>query len=92
MCGISGFLSDKKISDKIIFDTLNLMKNRGPDSKGFERFFFGDYQASFLATRLKIVDRKTRSDQPMKFGNSIIIFNGEIYNLQKLRDTLKKKN
>ena len=91
MCGISGFLSDKKISDKIIFDTLNLMKNRGPDSKGFERFFFGDYQASFLATRLKIVDRKTRSDQPMKFGNSIIIFNGEIYNLQKLRDTLKKK-
>ena len=35
MCGIAGYIGNKKISDISIQQCLELMYNRGPDSKGF---------------------------------------------------------
>ena len=35
MCGIAGYIGAKKINNKVINSTLNIMKNRGPDNQDF---------------------------------------------------------
>ena len=89
MCGISGYFGEKKINlvKKKIIDSL---KHRGPDNQSI----FESYKKSkvFLAfSRLSIIDLNSRSNQPYKYKNLIICFNGEIYNFKKIRNELKKK-
>ena len=67
------------------------MKNRGPDNQSFKKFEFNKKSLYFFSSRLKIVDRNDRSNQPMTFGNITIIFNGEIYNHEELREKILKK-
>ena len=87
MCGISGFLGRKKISKVLINKTLASMKNRGPDHQGYNHLSFGENNFYLLSSRLKIVDRNVRSNQPMEMDDLTIIYNGEIYNI----DEIKKK-
>ena len=87
MCGISGYLGREKISNDLIYKTLLSMRNRGPDHQGYEHISFGENNLYLLSSRLKIVDRNIRSNQPMKMDDLTIIYNGEIYNL----DEVKKK-
>ncbi len=92
MCGISGFISKKKlIRDNAIINTLRLMKNRGPDYYSTYNETVLDKNISLLHTRLKIIDIKDRSNQPFRYKNFILIFNGEIYNYVELREKLKKR-
>ena len=89
MCGIfasiNNFLSDKQI-DFI----LNDLGNRGPDACGVYRNKKLNF--TLLHTRLKIVDLDDRSNQPLIVRNRYVcIYNGEIYNLEKLREQLVKK-
>ena len=42
MCGISGYIGQKKLSSAIIKKTLFAMKNRGPDSQAFQHEFLGN--------------------------------------------------
>ena len=62
-------------------------KSRGPD--------FTDYFKSVNYTvshnRLAIIDPEDRSNQPFKFKNLILSFNGEIYNFMELKEKLKIK-
>lgn len=85
MCGISGFIGKKKISNELIIKTLASMKNRGPDHQGFNHFTFGNNNLYLLSSRLKIVDRNARSNQPMKMDELTIIYNGEIYNIEEVK-------
>ena len=87
MCVISGYLGREKISNDLIYKTLLSMRNRGPDHQGYEHISFGENNLYLLSSRLKIVDRNIRSNQPMKMDDLTIIYNGEIYNL----DEVKKK-
>jgi asparagine synthase (glutamine-hydrolysing) len=85
MCGINGF----NWEDKVLIKRMNTaISHRGPDSEGF----FVD-KVSFGHRRLSIIDLSERGNQPM-FNNSgtlCIIFNGEIYNFQEIKDRLKRK-
>ena len=63
------------------------LKNRGPDEKGM----WHDNNAFFLHTRLKILDLKKTSSQPMEYGNFVLSYNGEIYNFNELKNILIKK-
>jgi len=36
MCGIAGFFGNREVSENLIFNTLEKMKNRGPDSQNFK--------------------------------------------------------
>ncbi len=64
----------------------NLLEHRGPDQFGF---YNGDI-LKILFNRLSIIDLSKRSNQPFKFKNFLIVFNGEIYNYIELKKELKK--
>ena len=90
MCGISGILSLKKEREdlKKSIELMNSkLKHRGPDGKGVwqnEKSYIG-----MGHTRLSIIDLDNRSSQPMSINNLVITFNGEIYNYDILKKSLK---
>ena len=88
MCGIAGFINDKKDKKKIIKDMTDRIIHRGPDAEGF----YIDDNIALGHRRLSIIDLKG-GDQPIynEDKSIVIIFNGEIYNYLELKDELIKK-
>ena len=90
MCGISGFINRTGLdSSRLIDNFLVSINHRGPDSNGV---WFDQNQSVYLGhTRLSIVDLSDTGCQPMlsKDGRYILVFNGEIYNYNKLRQLLQ---
>ena len=68
------------------------MNSRGPDDKGFYEKKNLNYKIKLFHSRLRIIDDNTRSNQPYKFKNYVMIYNGELYNYREIRNTLKKFN
>ena len=92
MCGIAGYIGNKSFSKNTILNLLKLMKKRGPDSQKFLKKKIN--KNSFLNlffSRLSIIDANKRSDQPFKYKNLTLVFNGEIYNYKELKILLKNK-
>ena len=88
MCGFVGFCS-KNVKDKnVIKEMNNQIIHRGPDSDGY----YFDKDVNFGFRRLSIIDLHEGS-QPIlnESGDTAIIFNGEIYNYQELREDLIAK-
>ena len=86
MCGIAGYLGTNFIKINSLNKTLDLMKVRGPDNQSHIKInISNDIKINLLHSRLNIIDLNIRSNQPMKFNNNIIIFNGEIYNYLELK-------
>ena len=87
MCGIAGFthLHGSRQPDRILAATLSI-KHRGPDQHGA----WESDTVSLGAVRLKIQDL-TGGDQPIIFGDHVIVFNGEIYNHQEVRRELEQR-
>src|SRR6516165_2936417 len=85
MCGILGSVNTPY--DNAILDTI---KHRGPDDFGIETFPIADNTVILSQRRLSIIDLSPAGHQPMSTscGNYSIIFNGEIYNYQDLKDKL----
>jgi asparagine synthase (glutamine-hydrolysing) len=88
LCGIVGF-THKDWSPPLdrIRNATSTLIHRGPDQQGV-------YQSPFCslgATRLKIIDLE-HGDQPIvtEDGNTVIVFNGEIYNHLEVRAELEK--
>jgi asparagine synthase (glutamine-hydrolysing) len=89
MCGIVGIFSKTQV-DKSIVETMNeAIIHRGPDSDGF---YFNE-KIGLAMRRLKIIDLST-GDQPIynEDRSILIIFNGEIYNFQEIRELLSEKH
>jgi asparagine synthase (glutamine-hydrolysing) len=90
MCGIAGYIGDKKISKDIICRTLQKMKHRGPDHADYKEFKRSDNRYIYLLhARLSIIDLDKRSHQPFVVGSKSLIFNGEIYNYLELRKNME---
>ena len=85
MCGISGYIGRKHLEKSLIQKTLNAMKNRGPDHQDYKQLLLGSNNLYLLSSRLKIVDRNQRSNQPMYYDKLTIVFNGEIYNITEIK-------
>ena len=64
------------------------LRHRGPDFQGSVQA--GDGCVGLTAARLAILDLSPCGRQPMRSadGRHVIVFNGEIYNFQELRDEL----
>ena len=85
MCAVFGILGDYASSTARA--ALSAMAHRGPDYCGIveqERLFFAH-------NRLAIRDLHERAHQPLRHGNILLGFNGEIYNHQEIADTLGLK-
>ena len=91
MCGIAGYMGRRRVDLSRIHETLELMKNRGPDHQGFKVFESSNSVVALLHSRLGIIDLDARSNQPFTRGEASLVFNGEIYNYIELREELKKK-
>lgn len=86
MCGILGALN----FDGDFESSLDLIKHRGPDAGSVfqhKNIFLGH-------RRLKVIDLSDSANQPMTSndGRYTIIFNGEIYNFESIRNDLVKLN
>ncbi len=86
MCGIVGFTVNTDNSDKIICDMMDRIRHRGPDAEGR----YVDNDIALGHRRLSIIDVSNAGDQPIynEDGSLVIVFNGEIYNYQSIRDEL----
>ena len=95
MCGIAGYITKKKYSNFSFKETSknlgNLMKNRGPNQQGSLTFSSSTYNINLFSSRLSIIDLDKRSDQPFKYEDLILIYNGELYNYLEIKSFLKKK-
>ncbi len=92
MCGILGIsVLNESINKNAFIEALDMLTHRGPDSSGI---WFGDSNENALGfKRLSIIDLSSNANQPMQSscGNYNIVFNGEIYNFVKIRNTLLNK-
>ncbi|MDO4742707.1 MAG: asparagine synthase (glutamine-hydrolyzing) [bacterium] len=93
MCGISGFVNIKGSADissciSMIQATLSA---RGPDESGS----YTSEHATLIHTRLAVIDVEN-GKQPMSYNDQgmiyTIVYNGELYNTQEIKDELKKSN
>ena len=91
MCGILGEISKDKVNKEKWLEACETQKHRGPDSQGEWFGNLKDWQVSFAHQRLSILDLSDQGSQPMESQNqnSLIIFNGEIYNFVELRQELE---
>ena len=91
MCGFCAFYDKTKKDNKkkIIKDMADRIKHRGPDSDGY----YVDENIAMGFRRLSIIDLKG-GNQPLynEDKNIVVMFNGEIYNFQELREELEKYN
>lgn len=88
MCGIAGIIGKEKNKDELIRKMVDAIHHRGPDDDGY----YSDETVAFGMRRLSIIDLQGGA-QPIQndAGNLSIIFNGEIYNYQKLHQELSEE-
>lgn len=88
MCGIVGFIDNTKDKRKILDDMMERIKHRGPD----ESSTYFDETIALGHNRLAIIDIDDGiQPQYNEDKTLVIIFNGEIYNYQELKNELMKK-
>jgi len=85
MCGI--YLTNIPFEKEKIVQKLRLIEFRGPDNLGFQKI----NEISLGHLRLSVVDLEERSNQPYHFNNLTVVFNGEIYNYQEIKQELLDK-
>jgi asparagine synthase (glutamine-hydrolysing) len=87
LCGIAGFTHRNRVSDTgVLRRVIASLAHRGPDQQGV----YESRDVSLGAVRLKIIDLEG-GDQPMRSedGDTVAVFNGEIYNHAELRGELE---
>ena len=88
MCGFVGFTGQLAQGESVLKNMMDAIIHRGPDSAGTHI----DENISLGFRRLSIIDLDSGT-QPMynETGDIVIVFNGEIYNYQELREELINK-
>ncbi len=88
MCGICGIIGETKEKAYVLERMMKKMEHRGPDGGDT---YIGD-RAMLGFRRLSIIDLDAGM-QPMynEDGSMVLVFNGEIYNYQALRQMLTQK-
>ncbi|MUK88653.1 asparagine synthase (glutamine-hydrolyzing) [Ornithinibacillus sp. L9] len=87
MCGFIGFINSNQENQEGVMDRmLDTIKHRGPDSG--EKYCSEKISLGFR--RLRIIDLSEEGNQPMQNEDKscVLVFNGEIYNYQELREEL----
>jgi len=93
MCGIAGFILSGYIDPafNLLIKMSDVISHRGPDDKGFYETNAGakKYSVGLAHRRLSIIDLNSGHQPIGNEDNTIqVVFNGEIYNYQVLREEL----
>jgi asparagine synthase (glutamine-hydrolysing) len=94
MCGIAGIIKHACHSDKwrwVLKSAADALVHRGPDDSGI---WFDEKAGVGLAhRRLSIIDISNNGRQPMVSfsGRFVVVYNGEIYNYNRLRKEIDQK-
>ncbi|MEP7351637.1 MAG: asparagine synthase (glutamine-hydrolyzing) [Acidobacteriota bacterium] len=90
MCGIAGFLLKERLAqpESVLTKMCDVIQHRGPDDAGY----YLDRGCGIGMRRLSIIDLAS-GHQPIanEDGSVWIVFNGEIYQFQHLREELEAK-
>jgi asparagine synthase (glutamine-hydrolysing) len=89
MCGIVGYAGrGGALSDELLVSMRDSITHRGPDACG--AWSASDRSVLLGHRRLSILDLSPTGAQPMvnRDETSVVVFNGEIYNHEELRDEL----
>lgn len=90
MCGFVGFLNElsEDENNKIVREMADRIIHRGPDQDDY----YVDDDISLGFRRLSIIDLEGGS-QPIinEDGSKVLVYNGEVYNYQEIREDLIKK-
>lgn len=89
MCGIAGCITNTLELNRDKFEKMvDIIAYRGPDDRG--TFYEDDLALGHR--RLSIVDLSSDGHQPFFYKDRyVIVFNGEIYNYQELREELRQQ-
>jgi asparagine synthase (glutamine-hydrolysing) len=89
MCGIAGIFEFSENSEsnskstEINSKIMESLKRRGPDQDGI----FMEKNVTLIHTRLAVIDLE-HGLQPMEKNNCVLVYNGEIYNTEEIRQEL----
>jgi asparagine synthase (glutamine-hydrolysing) len=91
MCGIAGIINyyeKRNVSKRLLQNMVAVLEHRGPDDVGY--YLKGP--AGLGIRRLSIIDVET-GNQPISNEDHTVwvVYNGEIYNYQELREDLEKR-
>ena len=88
MCGFVGFVDKIDNKKKVIKDMADIIRHRGPDSDGY----YVNENIALGFRRLSIIDLDGGT-QPIynEKKDKVIVFNGEIYNYQEIKEELLEK-
>lgn len=89
MCGIAGYIGTRHIGDRHVEDCRARLHHRGPDDSGVYRHERHGKHVVLVHTRLAIIDLNPRAAQPMRYGDHVLAYNGELYNYLELRKELE---
>jgi asparagine synthase (glutamine-hydrolysing) len=93
MCGINAIFaygSDAPgVDNAELIVSRECMRSRGPDAAG--AWVSADGRVGLGHRRLSIIDLSPAGAQPMRRGERVIVFNGEIYNYRELRAELESR-
>ena len=91
MCGIVGYFGLNLPTEDKLEAANAALYHRGPDGSGSYSHRHSSGQAvAFAHRRLAIIDLDSRSNQPLRIEDSVLVFNGEIYNYIEVRKTLQQ--
>jgi len=83
MCGIFGIIGE--YNENLAKSSLAKLSHRGRDNCGIIQ----ENNLFFAHQRLSIQDTNPHANQPFKYQNILLSFNGEIYNFKELRNELR---
>src|SRR6266849_4041991 len=93
MCGINAIYAYRHDAPPVdpaeLLATRESMRSRGPDAA--DSWLSPDARVGLGHRRLAIIDLSPGGAQPMRRGDNVIIFNGEIYNYRELRADLESR-
>ena len=89
MCGIAGIVSGRSVNIKEhLISMTSSLSHRGPDGEGIYIHETDKGVVGLGHRRLSIIDLSSAANQPMHYDGLHVIFNGEIYNYNEIRDEL----
>ena len=92
MCGLSGIIDLTGTSNEaILLNMGTALSHRGPDFGNQFSQQVGSVYVGMAHRRLSVIDTSENSHQPMHWEHLTLVYNGEIYNFNEIKNLLKDK-